>query len=132
MSNKPHPHATPTSESSVISPLISPFMTPKYHTDLPRPSSFHMPHPLQELCRAIAVVLHYFFLTSFMWMLMEGVVLYVVLVRVFIKKQRNYVIAFTLVSYGLPALYMCLVVPLGLALSDEQGPHYGSSNVSDT
>jgi hypothetical protein len=63
-----------------------------------------------------------------MWMLMEGVVLYVVLVQVFIKKQRGYILGFALVSYGLPALYLCLTVPLGLALSDEQGPHYGSSD----
>ncbi len=89
---------------------------------MPRPSCHaHM----QGLCQGIAVVLHYFFLVSFMWMLMEGVVLYVMLVRVFIKKQRDYIIGFTLVSYGLPALYMCVVVPLGLALGDEQGPHYG-------
>lgn len=63
---------------------------------------------------------------------MEGVVLYVALVRVFIKQQRNYIIGFTVVSYGLPALYMCLTVPLGFGLADEQGPHYGASNISDT
>ncbi len=63
-----------------------------------------------------------------MWMLMEGVVLYVALVRVFIKSQKNYIILFTLVSYGLPALYMFLVVPLGMALRDDEGrPHYGTS-----
>ncbi len=61
-----------------------------------------------------------------MWMLMEGVVLYVVLVRVFIKKQRWYMLGFAGVSYGLPALYMCLVVPLGLALRN--GPHYGGTD----
>ena len=55
-----------------------------------------------------------------MWMLMEGVVLYVVLVRVFIKKQRRYIVGFFLLSYGLPALYMCLVVPLGLAFRDDE------------
>ena len=67
-----------------------------------------------------------------MWMLMEGVVLYVVLVRVFIKSQRKYIAAFTVVSYGLPALYLCLTVPLGLVLrGQDQMPHYGpSSDVS--
>ena len=34
-------------------------------------------------CRTVAVVVHYLFLVSFMWMLMEGVVLYVILVKVF-------------------------------------------------
>ena len=35
-----------------------------------------------------------------MWMLMEGVVLYVALVRVFVKHQARYIIAFTVASYG--------------------------------
>ena len=54
----------------------------------------------QVLCQAIAVVLHYFYLVSFMWMLMEGVVLYVVLVRVFVKRQKLYMAGFTIFSYG--------------------------------
>ncbi len=73
---------------------------------------------------------------------MEGVVLYVALVRVFVKQQKKYILGFTAFSYGAcvggclsqphpismpstgaPALYMALVVPLGLAL--ESGPHYG-------
>lgn len=47
------------------------------------------------------MLLHYFFLVTFMWMLMEGVVLYVALVRVFVKKQKYYIAAFTIVSYGM-------------------------------
>jgi len=78
----------------------------------------------EKACQAIAVLLHYFFLVTFMWMLMEGVVLYVALVRVFVKKQKYYIAAFTIVSYGLPALYMVVTVPLGFLL--QNGPHYGS------
>ena len=48
----------------------------------------------------MAVLLQYFFLVTFMWMLMEGVVLYVVLVRVFIKHHKRYVAGFTVASYG--------------------------------
>ena len=51
-------------------------------------------------CRLVAVLLHYWFLVSFMWMLMEGVVLYVVLVRVFVKYHARYIAAFTIASYG--------------------------------
>ena len=51
-------------------------------------------------CRLVAVLLHYWFLVSFMWMLMEGVVLYVALVRVFIKYHARYIAAFTIASYG--------------------------------
>lgn len=88
--------------------------------------SFFFPSP-QEVCQAIAIVLQYLFLAAFMWMLMEGVVLYVVLVRVFVKRQRKYISAFTIISYGLPALYLCLTVPLGLALKGPEGyPQYGA------
>ncbi|CAI8010534.1 Adhesion G protein-coupled receptor L3 [Geodia barretti] len=77
----------------------------------------------QIACQTIAVVLHYAFLVTFMWMLMEGVVLYVALVRVFVTKPHRYVIGFTVVSYGAPLVYMALAVPLGFLLS--RGPHYG-------
>ena len=78
-------------------------------------------------CQVIAVLLHYFFLVSFMWMLMEGVVLYVVLVRVFVKNKKRYILAFTLASYGLPLLYMgLLTLPLGFATKNS--PHYGYEN----
>ena len=50
-----------------------------------------------------------------MWMLMESVVLYAVLVRAIVRKQH-----IVLLSYGLPALYMCLIVPLGLAFRDDE------------
>ena len=77
-------------------------------------------------CQVIAVLLHYFFLVTFMWMLMEGVVLYVALVRVFVKHKKRYMIAFTVTSYGLPLLYMgLLTLPLGFSLGDS--PHYGYS-----
>ena len=51
-------------------------------------------------CRLVAVLLHYWFLVSFMWMLMEGVVLYVALVRVFVTRHGRYIAAFTFASYG--------------------------------
>ena len=61
-------------------------------------------HPLsctlQAVCSAIAVLLHYLFLVVFMWMLMEGVVLYVALVKVFVKYHKRYIAAFTVASYG--------------------------------
>ena len=68
-------------------------------------------------CQVIAVLLHYFFLVSFMWMLMEGVVLYVALVHVFVKHKKLYLMTFTIASYGIPLLYLgLLTLPLGFAL----------------
>ena len=56
----------------------------------------------QAVCSGIAVVLQYMFLVTFMWMLMEGVALYVIIVKVFISNTKRYIIAFTLISYGKP------------------------------
>ena len=57
---------------------------------------------MQNACSAVAVLLHYLYLVAFMWMLMEGVVLYVVLVKVFTgeRTKRKYLILFTALSYG--------------------------------
>ena len=68
-------------------------------------------------CQVIAVLLHYFFLVSFMWMLMEGVFLYLALVKVFITNNKRYALFFTAVSNGLPLMYMCLLtLPVGFTL----------------
>ena len=54
----------------------------------------------QDACSAVAILLHYFWLVCFMWMLMEGAVLYVALVKVFDTQHLKYVVAFTVISYG--------------------------------
>ena len=70
-------------------------------------------------CHSVAALLHYWFLVSFMWMLMEGVVLYVALVRVFIKFHGRYIAAFTIASYGKNQKYpwnsQCLI-EIGIAI----------------
>ncbi|XP_064406818.1 adhesion G-protein coupled receptor G2-like isoform X2 [Halichondria panicea] len=83
-------------------------------------------------CRTAAVLMHYLFLVSFMWMLMEGVVLYVALVKVFVKNQKRYIIGFTIFSYGAPLLYMGLCVPLGFTLYPEADYGYGYVQVSNS
>ena len=80
--------------------------------------------PVPIHCQVVAVLLHYFFLVSFMWMLMEGVILYIALVRVFVERKKLYLFAFTVTSYGLPLLYLgLLTLPLGFALPTQ--PNYG-------
>ena len=106
-------------------------------------------------CRTVAVLMHYLFLVSFMWMLMEGVVLYVALVKVFVKHQKRYIIGFTIFSYGTlvllllpinhcscvrrlfvfagaPLLYMGLCVPLGFTLYSEADYGYGYVHVTNS
>ena len=60
----------------------------------------HCTSVCQDACSAVAILLHYFWLVCFMWMLMEGAVLYVALVKVFDTQHLKYVIAFTVISYG--------------------------------
>ena len=79
-------------------------------------------------CQAIAVLLHYFFLVSFMWMLMEGVVLYIILIKVFVTNTKKYVFAFTIASYGIPLLYLgLLTLPLGFALPSQSNYGYNTA-----
>lgn len=54
----------------------------------------------QVLCAAVAVILQYVILVAFMWMLMEGVVLYLALVVVFMSSNSKYMALFALLSYG--------------------------------
>ena len=54
---------------------------------------------LQTVCAVVAGFLHYFFLTSFAWMLLEGVQLYVMLVEVF-EAERSRVKWYYLTAYG--------------------------------
>ncbi|KAJ8040504.1 Adhesion G protein-coupled receptor L2 [Holothuria leucospilota] len=56
----------------------------------------------QLVCTLVAVLLHYFFLTAFAWMCLEGVQLYVMLVRVFHTNDK--ILPYYLVGYGLPAI----------------------------
>jgi len=79
-------------------------------------------------CQVVAVLLHYFFLVSFMWMLMEGVVLCIALIRVFVSKTKRYMLAFTVVSYGAPLLYMgLLTLPLGFAPPTQSNYGYNAA-----
>ncbi|XP_019630704.1 PREDICTED: adhesion G protein-coupled receptor L3-like [Branchiostoma belcheri] len=61
------------------------------------------------VCDVIAIVLHYLFLAVFTWMCVEGVELYVLLVKVFNLKM-NRLIYYHLVGYGAPALAVAISV----------------------
>ena len=61
----------------------------------------------QVLCAIIAGVLHYFLLAAFMWMFLEGLQLYVMLIEVFEaeKSRRWYYYA---AGYGVPAIIIAI------------------------
>ncbi|XP_032906734.1 adhesion G protein-coupled receptor E3-like [Amblyraja radiata] len=57
----------------------------------------------KAVCGTIAGILHYLFLACFMWMLLEGVQLYLMVVKVFHAQSLRGKITFP-VAYGIPAL----------------------------
>lgn len=59
------------------------------------------------LCAVVAGILHYFFLTSFAWMCLEGVQLYVMLVEVF-EAEKSRVSWYYLTAYGVPAAIVAI------------------------
>ncbi|KAL1455101.1 hypothetical protein WDU94_009220 [Cyamophila willieti] len=59
------------------------------------------------LCSAVAVMLHYFFLCAFVWMLLEGFQLYVMLIEVF-EVERSRTKWYYLFGYGFPFIVVGL------------------------
>ena len=58
-------------------------------------------------CSLAAMVSHYLFLCSFFWMLLEGVQLYLMLVRIFVL-EKSPVRIFCLIAYGAPLFIVSL------------------------
>ncbi|RDD36709.1 Adhesion G protein-coupled receptor L2 [Trichoplax sp. H2] len=55
-------------------------------------------------CTAIAVILHYLFTAVFTWQLAEGVHLYRLLVTIFIKSGRLWIVIYTVIGWIVPAV----------------------------
>ncbi|KAJ0026987.1 hypothetical protein NQD34_017987 [Periophthalmus magnuspinnatus] len=66
------------------------------------------------LCVTVAVFLHYFLLTSFTWMGLESIHMYIALVKVFNTYIRRYILKFCLVGWGqcLPAVIVGIVAAI--------------------
>ncbi|XP_056284850.1 adhesion G-protein coupled receptor G6 [Pseudoliparis swirei] len=75
------------------------------------------------LCLSAAVLLHYFLLTTFTWMGLESLHMYIALVKVFNTYIRRYILKFCLVGWGLPAVLVGLVVAVDKTSYGLQ--HYG-------
>lgn len=72
-------------------------------------------------CTVIAVFLHYFLLSLFSWMLCEGVLLYILLVKVFGGGAEDKVKYFYVFGWGFPAI----IVVISLAATKAEG--YGTT-----
>ncbi|XP_066558046.1 adhesion G-protein coupled receptor G6 isoform X3 [Amia ocellicauda] len=67
---------------------------------------------VEGLCVAVAVFLHFFLLTSFTWMGLESIHMYIALVKVFNTYIRRYILKFCIVGWGLPAVIVAIVVAI--------------------
>ncbi|XP_015766091.1 PREDICTED: adhesion G protein-coupled receptor E2-like isoform X1 [Acropora digitifera] len=67
----------------------------------------------KSTCVSVAVLLHYLFLASFLWMLLEGVCLYVLIVEVFSTIKVWYLYVF---AWGFPIIPV--VISLGISAKD--------------
>ncbi|XP_071081769.1 uncharacterized protein [Haliotis cracherodii] len=68
----------------------------------------------EQLCMGVAVLLHYFLLTTLMWMLVEAVEMYQALVTVFAKYARFYMIKRCVVAWGVPVVIVVITLSVDL------------------
>ncbi|CAB3386978.1 Hypothetical predicted protein [Cloeon dipterum] len=79
-------------------------------------------HLSQEVCVGVAIFLHYIFLAAFMWMAVEGHLLYRMVVRVF-DSGRDFSMIYLCSSYGIPLLVVSITCAITASLQD-----YGYAN----
>ncbi|CAB4021159.1 adhesion G- coupled receptor D1-like [Paramuricea clavata] len=75
-----------------------------------------------NFCKAVAALLHFFVLSAFGWMLCEGILLYILLVKVFQGVRGKHWKIFNFIGWGIPLLIV--VVSLGAT----QGEGYGTDS----
>ncbi|XP_061125818.1 adhesion G-protein coupled receptor G6 isoform X4 [Syngnathus typhle] len=86
----------------------------------------------EALCLVAAALLHYFLLTSFTWMGLESVHMYIALVKVFNTYVHRYILKFCLLGWGLPAVLVALVLAVDKRSygPQEYGGHFGGDGSS--
>lgn len=62
------------------------------------------------LCISTAWFLHYFLLAAFTWMGLEGVHMYLALVKVFNMHVPRYIVWFSLAGWGAPVIVVVIVI----------------------
>ncbi|XP_040206837.1 adhesion G-protein coupled receptor G6 isoform X6 [Rana temporaria] len=65
---------------------------------------------INELCIAVAALLHFFLLATFTWMGLEAVHMYIALVKVFNTYIRRYILKFCIIGWGVPAIVVAIVL----------------------
>ncbi|XP_046858688.1 adhesion G-protein coupled receptor D1-like [Xenia sp. Carnegie-2017] len=55
-------------------------------------------------CKSVAALLHYFLLSVFTWMLCEGILLYILVIRLFHNVGRKHIKIFNFIGWGIPLI----------------------------
>ncbi|CAG5874195.1 unnamed protein product [Menidia menidia] len=66
----------------------------------------------EGLCISTAWFLHYFLLASFTWMGLEGVHMYLTIVKVFNSHISRYMLKFSLLGWGVPMIVVIIVIAI--------------------
>ncbi|CAB4008983.1 adhesion G- coupled receptor D1-like, partial [Paramuricea clavata] len=75
-----------------------------------------------NFCKAVAALLHFFVLSAFGWMLCEGILLYILLIRVFDGVRGKHWKIFYFIGWGIPLLIVAV------SFGATQGEGYGTES----
>ncbi|XP_055958988.1 adhesion G-protein coupled receptor G6 isoform X2 [Patella vulgata] len=67
-------------------------------------------------CIVVAVLLHYFIMASFTWMLMEGILQYLLFVKVLGSHFRHFMLKATILAWGLPVIPVASMLAIDVKL----------------
>ncbi|KAK7106331.1 hypothetical protein V1264_017597 [Littorina saxatilis] len=74
-------------------------------------------------CVLVAALLHYLILVSFMWMVIEGILQYLLLVKVMVRRFSRYMLKTALPAWGLPLVPVIIILSIDVNLYNG-GEHY--------
>lgn len=73
---------------------------------------------LQGVCTASAILIHYAFLSAFMWMAIEGFYLYKLMIHVF-DSGSNHLTMYRIMGYGIPLVIVGITGSIGFFLDED-------------
>ncbi|CAM9648250.1 unnamed protein product [Bubo scandiacus] len=78
--------------------------------------------PADSWCTAVAVLLHYFLLATFMWTALNSAQLYLLLLRAMKPLPGNFLIAMSIIGWGIPAVVVAIT--FGATYREEKALNY--------
>ncbi|XP_064607198.1 uncharacterized protein LOC135471789 isoform X2 [Liolophura sinensis] len=89
-------------------------------------------HYGREICMTVAILIHYFLLTTLMWMCIEAGNMYRVLVTVFTKYTDYFMLKRCIIAWGIPAIIVGITMGVSLSNYETQDEFCFISHASTT